>query len=371
MIQALNAVTIIELENDNGTKCIKKITAEKTMPSETQYESGGEAQRKNAEIEKMLDEAIARKMREGDKEVGLLELWTILWRDKWVIVCITFLFATTSVLYSLSLPNIYKSEVLLAPSDENSGGGLATLASQFGGLANLAGVNLGSEGINKTDLAIEVLKSRSFITHVIQKYDLLVPLMAAKDWNQQTNELVIDPEVYDVQNKRWIRAVSPSKKTEPSPQEAYEVFTRKMQINFDNKTSFLSLSVEFYSPVIAKQWVDILVKEINAVIKAREVNEAERSIEYLKRQIEKTSVTDMRAVFFELIEKQTKVVMFAEVRDEYVFKTIDEAVIPEQKDKPKKSLICILGTMVGGLLAIFWVFLRNFLKLNKNTNKKS
>jgi len=288
-------------------------------------------------------------------EIDLRELWNVIWQGKWLIVAVTFVFAVVSVIYALSQPNIYKSEALLAPAEENSGGGLAGLAGQFGGLASLAGVNLGGGGTNKTTLAIEVLKSREFISTFIQKHDLLVPLMAAEGWNSRAGELLIDPDIYDTVNSRWVRDVSPPRASQPSLQEAYKEFLSRLKVVEDKTSSFVTIGFEYYSPKSSKQWVDDLVADINIEIKARDVAEAEKSIQYLTEQLVKTSVADMKTIFYELIEEQSKIVMFAEVRDEYVFKTIDPAIVPELKSKPKRALIVFFGAMLGGMCAIIFV----------------
>ena len=44
--------------------------------------------------------------------------------------------------------------------------------------------------------------------------------------------------------------------------------------------------------------------------------------------------------------------MLAEVRPEYVFKTIDPAVVPEEKSKPSRALICALGYPLGECWAL-------------------
>ncbi|HAS23515.1 MAG TPA: LPS O-antigen length regulator, partial [Idiomarina loihiensis] len=75
-------------------------------------------------------------------------------------------------------PNIYKSEATLAPTEEASGGGLSQMAGQLGGLASLAGVNLGGKNADKTTIALEILKSRAFIKSFVEKYDILPELMA-------------------------------------------------------------------------------------------------------------------------------------------------------------------------------------------------
>ncbi|ADN75279.1 lipopolysaccharide biosynthesis protein [Ferrimonas balearica DSM 9799] len=294
-------------------------------------------------------------------EIELRELFSAIWAGKWLVIAITSVFVVASVALALYLPNIYKSEALLAPASSEQAGGLAGLAGQFGGLASLAGINLGGGGgVDKTTMAMEVMKSREFISHFVQKYELLAPLMAAKDWDANTNELVWDSDIYDSSAKQWVRAPKPPRGVEPSLQEAYEVFSEVLQVSQDKQTSLVKVSVEHYSPYIAKQWVEWLVESINQEMKARDLQEAQRSIAYLENQLAQTRVAEMQTVLYQLIEEQSKTMMFAEVRDEYVFKTVDPAIVPELKAKPSRALICVLGTMLGGMLAVFVVLIRHF-----------
>jgi len=54
--------------------------------------------------------------------------------------------------------------------------------------------------------------------------------------------------------------------------------------------------------------------------------------------------------------------MFANVRDEYVFKTIDPALVPEEKSGPKRALICVLGVLFGAMLSTLFMLVRHFTK---------
>jgi LPS O-antigen subunit length determinant protein (WzzB/FepE family) len=74
----------------------------------------------------------------------------------------------------------------------------------------------------------------------------------------------------------------------------------------------------------------------------------------------------MQSVFYQLIEDQIKNKMLAEVQDEFVFKIVDPAVIPEEKSKPKRALICILGFMLGGMLGVAFVLVRMAFKKDKS-----
>jgi uncharacterized protein involved in exopolysaccharide biosynthesis len=296
-----------------------------------------------------------------DDEIDLRELWNAIWAGKWIVIATSIVFAVVSILYALNQPNIYKATTLLAPAGEQSGAsGLAKMAGQFGGLASLAGVNLGGGGTDKTGLALEVLKSRYFIEKFITKHNLEVSLMAVENWQRETDTLVIDLKIYDEKSTEWVRDVSYPKAPEPSSWETYEAFSELLSISQDKETGMVTLSMEYYSPKVAIQWLDWLVDEINTEIREQDKTEAQNSINFLRSKLEQIQLADMQNVFYQLIEEQTKTIMLAEVSKEYVLKTIDPANAPDDKAKPKRALIVVLGTMLGGMLSVLIVLVRYF-----------
>lgn len=299
----------------------------------------------------------------ADDEIDLRELFAVIWQGKWLIIAITALFAVASVVYAVNQPNIYKSEALLAPAEQKGSGGLA---GQFGGLASLAGVNLGGGSSNKAQLAIEVLKSRQFTSDFIRKHNILPDLMAAKAWDMQTNTVIYNNEMYDAQNNKWLREVEAPFKPEPSMQEAFKVFSKIISASTDKESGMVTVSVEHVSPSVAQQWVSWLIEDINKSMKERDVLEAIKSTDFLTQQLEQTKIADIRAVLYKLVEEQTKTIMFAKVRDEYVFKTIDAALVPEEKFKPKRALICVLGVLLGGMLSVMIVLIRHYVAKDKD-----
>lgn len=297
-----------------------------------------------------------------DDEIDLRELFNIIWQGKWWILAITFVFAVGSVFYSLSLPNIYKSEVTLAPTEEASGGGLSQMAGQLGGLGTLAGVNLGPQGTDKTTMAIEVLQSRAFLTEFVKTYDILPELMATEEWTPQGG-LKYNSELYNPETKEWVREVEPPKQPEPTSWEYVEVFRNEvLLVDRDPETGLVTVSVNHQSPEITQQWAEWLVTDVNNHMRERDIEEAQRSLEYLDSELEKTSLSNMQQVFYQLIEKQTQTIMLANVRPEYIFQVLDPAVVPEQKAKPSRALICIIGTFLGGFLSIGLVLVKNIFR---------
>lgn len=294
-------------------------------------------------------------------EIDLRDLFTSIWKGRWLITVVTVIFTVFAIFYALNLPDVYKSEVTLAPAEESG----LKMPSQLGGLAALAGVNLGNSGSNKTTMALEVIQSRNFIGRFIAENELLIPLMAAKGWDRAKNEIYIDEKVFNTQSKKWVRDVASPYEKEPSLQEAIIVFKSLITIKKDDATGIVVLAVEHYSPYIAKDIVDKITFAINDEMRKRDLAEAERSIDYLNSKIIETNLADVRAMLFSLIEEQTKNLMLANVRNEYVFKTIDPAIVPELKSKPGRSLIVAVGFFAGLMLSILIVVLLSF-KNNQN-----
>ena len=298
-------------------------------------------------------------------EIDLAELWRAIWAGKFTIIIISMIFAVASVFFALSKPDIYKASAILAPASSEGGGGLGAMAGQLGGLASMAGISLGGGGVDKTALALEILKSRSFIETFIAKHDLLVPLMAAENWDVPTDTLILDTELYDQASNKWIREVKAPKKPKPSSWEAYTEFSQLVTVAQDKATSMVNIDIEFYSPAIAKQWLNWLVEDINEYMREQDQVEAQASIDYLTNQLGNIKVATMETVFYQLIEEQTKNMMLTMVKKEYVLKTIDPAQVPDTKAKPKRALIVVLGTMLGGILSVLIVLIRYFSRKGK------
>jgi uncharacterized protein involved in exopolysaccharide biosynthesis len=286
--------------------------------------------------------------------IDLRELLGILWAEKWLIIIVTALFAIGSVFYALQQIDIYRAEAVLAPADSDQS--MTGLAAQLGGAAALLGVNVGSGGGDNISTAIATLRSRQFIGRFIQDNNLLVPLFAGR-WDRASGSAVIDPEVYDVGAGQWL---SPG--GAPSELEAYRAFSNILSVSGpDRTTGIVTIAINWHNPVEAAEWVNKLVAAINADIRSKDVSEANRAIAYLRQQLEQTQLVDMQRVFYQLIESQTRITMLADVRDEYVLRVIDPAVVPDVKAEPRRSMMVMVGTMVGGLFALALVYLRRLI----------
>jgi len=294
-------------------------------------------------------------------EISLRELFNVLWAAKIKIIAITAIFAVTSVFYALSLPNQYKATALLAPA-ESSQGGLSGTMGQLGGLASLAGVNIGNGESNEFQIAQEIMKSWSFIEGFIKDNDLEVKVFAAEDWDKASNELQINTNVYDTENKKWLIENEDGIIGPPSSWNLYKAFSKRLKISQDKFSGLVLISFEYYSPQLAKEWLDLYVQAINAHMQQRQVVKVSNNINYLEAQIDKTSISQMEEVFYTIIEEQIKSKMLAEASPDYTFLSVSPSMVPERKSQPIRSTICIVITLLGGIFSLFLVLVNHYIR---------
>lgn len=296
---------------------------------------------------------------EYDDEIDLRELFGVLWSGKITIIVITAIFAVGSVFYALSIPNQYKASALLAPA-HSDGSGLSSALGQLGGLASLAGVNIGSGQSSESQIAQEIMKSWSFIEKFIADNDIEVEVYAAEGWSKGSNELRIDENAYDIENNQWLTKDSNGNVVPPSSWQLFKTFSGMLSVSEDKKSGLVSISIEYYSPQMAKEWLDMYISAINGYMQSRQVDQVSNNIDYLEAQIDKTSIAEMREVFYTIIEEQTKNKMVAEASPDYAFVAVSPSMVPEQKSQPKRARICILGTILGAMLSVLLVLASHY-----------
>ena len=228
-----------------------------------------------------------------------------------------------------------------------------------------AGISMPSSKASKATEAIERIKSYDFFVNQFLPNVQLKDLIAANDWQQNSNSIIYNNNIYNIKDNTWTREASFPKTSMPSNQEAYEVYKEILSISEDKKTSFVTISITHVSPFIAKDWVDIIITNINAHMREIDISIAENSIVFLKETLITTSLSDIRRAMAQLLQDQIQVLMLAEASQDYIFKRIVSPIAPEKKSAPSRALICILGTLIGFMISVLLSLYLHYSKKNK------
>jgi len=292
----------------------------------------------------------------SNDEIDLKEFLQVLWQGRKLIILITAIFAISSLAYSLLLTNYYRSESLIVARNNTQN---QSSLSQYSGMASLVGIKIPSSGNNKVMEAMEIIQSRNFIKHLLTFENILPSIMASKSYDASSKELLFDKKIYDSATNTWKRKPKNGQK-KPSYLEAHKVYLGNISISLDEMSGFISMSIEHISPVFAKEFLELIIREANILIRKKDLEESNQAIRYLKAELSKTSLVEIKESINALIEAQLETQMLAQINEDYILVVIDPPFIAEEKSRPKRSLICLLGTILGGILSIFIVVIQHY-----------
>ena len=280
-----------------------------------------------------------------EDEIDIKKLFFLIFDKKVLIASITSGFAIIAIIYSLMIPNQYQSTIIVAPIENNANKMSGALSSSaLGGIASMAGIDISGEGVSEYKIAIQVMQSWGFIEQFISKNQLESYLVTVTGWDSKENKLIYDDSLYDPKNKKWLVPI-------PTSWALYKAFKNRLMIGEDPKTGMTTVSFKYFSPSHARDFLQLYIQDINDFMKLRKLETVDKSIDYLQEQINKTMISDMENVFYQIIAEQTKTKMLAEAMPEYTFVTISKAMIPEEKSEPTRSLIVIISTILGFILS--------------------
>jgi len=278
----------------------------------------------------------------SENDIDLFQLWQTLVDGKLLIgFTMVICLALATALAFIMTPK-FEGKLTASFADEGkSGGGMGGLASQLGGLAEMAGVSVGGGGSRDSNLAF--LKSRYLVETFIKDNDLL-PVHYAKKWDAKAKKWnVDDPD--DV----------------PTMGKAYKLFSAKiLDIQNDKKAGTITLTVTWKDREQAARWANDLIRLANSTLRQRAIDDTQLSLNYLHEELGKTSLVDIQNTIHRVAETQIKTAMMANTQEQFAFKIIDPAVVadPDAFVKPKRPLMIALGGVGGLFLGVLLVFMR-------------
>lgn len=265
-----------------------------------------------------------------DRSIDVVDLIATMWARKWLVAMVTGLFALAGVAWALITPPIYRAEVVLAPARLTSG---PNISGRLGGLASLAGLDLNSGG--DSTQAIATLNSRAFAESFIADKNLL-PTLFADEW---------DPGL-----KRW---KADDVTEQPTLWHGVKYFTTYvLSVEHDEVNGLVTLAIEWNDPEVAAGWAQELVNRINEQLRLRDLEHSERKLKYLNAELETANLLEVRQAISSVIEEQIQTITLAKGDPEYAFRVIDPPRVPQERERPKRTLIVVLATMTGGLVGV-------------------
>lgn len=318
----------------------------------------------------------------------------IIWKEKVWVILIVLLSAGLGIIKALSIKDEFVSTGKILPEYQSKSGGLG----QFAGLASLAGVDLGSASSGggdaiRPDLYPDVLKSTPFF---LELFKVKVRTKENKEmtFSQFYDTFVLDNKIEDKDTKIKFptsnQYIAISYQTEKNLQNLRERITAVI----DKKTGLITVTVKLPDPVVATIITDYGMNFLTNYITNYRTEKAKRDLKFLAERLDaakgkyytnqskKAQYSDQNQLSMmklqaadlqrERIESEYKIssTFYNTLLQKYeeaklklqqetpVIKVLEPPVVPNKKSEPKRAIIVLIATFLGGIFGIIFVLIR-------------
>lgn len=344
-------------------------------------------------------------------EIDLLELIKIIWSRRWFIFKIASVFIAIGLVISFTSPKEYSTYCTLIPEMMNSE---AKLGGSLGGLASLAGIDLGgmspgSSTINpglyqsvarSTPFLLSILDQRYFFSEqqkelsIREYYDQhykssLFSKMLSFPWTVigwfRSSEKT---EITDGTNKNFISLTKDEK-------SILENLRDRVLVTLDYDLSVVIVEVEMQDPLVAAQLAEFTQNYITNYVTAYTISKSNQQLEFIENQYSERKNEFLRAQLnlakfrdsnrnintaqaqseeerlqseynlsfnvYNQLAQQRETIKLQLNENTPVFTVLEPPIIPIKPTKPNKILLLTLFSLTGGLVGSGIIFIRLFL----------
>jgi len=355
-----------------------------------------------------------------DDEISLIDLAITLAKHKKLIIGAPLIVAVVVAIYTFIIPPTYTADTqMLPPQQQSSASAMLSQLGALGGMAGAAGIK------NPNDTYVAMLKSRTIQDSMIKRfklqavYETKTPEKTRKalngatkvtvgkdgiigisvdDKNPQRAALLANGYVDALQQMTQVFAV-----TEASHRRLFyekqllqakqnlgdaEIALKQLQektgiIHIDSQAQLGIGTAANIKGQIAMKEVELGAMRTFATGNNPDLVRTQQTITGLRAQlgkietgtvatskvpetgleyIRKTRDFKYAETIYEMLAKQFEIAKIDEAKESSVIQVLDKAIPPEQKSKPKRSLMVLISALATGFLTILYAFIKEALQ---------
>lgn len=306
-----------------------------------------------------------------DQEINLLDYWHVVWRRRWLITVLCSTSIVAALILGLLSPKIYEARATVLLPREGGGSGLLPALGAIGLAQQISGVSLPSFTPNR-DVFLGVLKSRTMASRLVERFSL----------REYYGVQYLDDAVRGLQGDTKITL---------------------------SREGVIEIKVENRNPKMAAELANAYIETLDVLVKGFAVNKAGQQRRFIAEQLA-SARNDLRATeerlrqfteqnravligdtansmrlpatqvpkvvveqnrllreqklqetVFMLLTQQLEQAKMNEAHDVPAIQTLDPAVEPIYKSKPKIRLSMAIAGAVSLFTGIFLAFLLEYL----------
>ena len=290
-----------------------------------------------------------------EDEIDLRELWVTLLKYKYKIAIFTIVVTFFGLVYTLSLPNSYKSYTLLAPQETKT----PSLAGELA--AMMSGISYGAGNLDAFTSLKAILSDYSFNKAVIEKNGLVERINTTTKEKNYLFAFGYDG-VYSLLHPSD-ESVIDKRTSEQKLFDVYQYLQNMLSISSDKNTSLITLSATSNDRFFAKEIVEIYLVALTEHLEEMEIIDATNKIKFYKQELASTKNIELRKEISSLISALVQKRVLSSANEYYI---VSQMIAPRvafasEKTGPNRKLMLIIIAMTSLMLGVFSAFLKEFI----------
>ncbi len=314
----------------------------------------------------------------------------IIWKEKVWVILITLLFALGGVYYALTAREEFSTEGTILPEFQSKTGGL----SQFAGLASLAGVDLSSMsgglgGVEavRPDLYPTVVGSTPFFLELF-KCKVVTRKREQMTFSQFYDKYVLDDDIDEEYTKLKYPLNKDYLAVTYQTEKNLKDLRKRITSSIDKKTGVITFTVKMPDPIVAALVTKFSMEYVKQYVINYRTEKAKRDLNFLaerldaakgkyySNQTKKAQYSDQNQL--SMIKVQSADLQRERIESEYklsssfynsllqkyeeaklkvqqetpVLKVLEPPVVPNKRSEPKRVIVVLLATFLGGIFGI-------------------
>ncbi|MEA3228975.1 MAG: hypothetical protein U9P38_07880, partial [Campylobacterota bacterium] len=263
-------------------------------------------------------------------------------------------------IYVLKLPNIYKSEAILIPTESKSGG-----LGGLGGLAAMAGVSVGGGSMTPDVAFNSLLNNYEFMKNFVIK-NKIVEHYNAKDMDNNYVFALGYRGIYDL-----FKSETPSD-DEIDYNELIFDTVKLIKSNFsiasDKTTALITVSYSDADRIYAPKIVNFFLKDASEFLVENNLRIINSKLGYFEKELVTVEGFELRKSISGIISGiiEEKIMMQSKTYYQCDVLTAPSESYIKAKVKPKRALILVVSFVTSIILGIFLVFFLEFIRKENN-----
>ena len=285
-------------------------------------------------------------IRELSDEIDIVHLFRKLWSGRLTILIVATVFVLLAAAYLRYATYSYTATLTLMPTQNQSQG----IASQFGGLASLAGIDLSrAQGTSPFTFYSDAVRTREVADDLVANSPGILQRMFKAQWNAESQTWV-EPKSTQRDVVNYIKSVIGIPIvpwTAPTGADLQQFIIESVRVVQEVRRPVLTLTYNDPDPVFAGQLLQLLHESTDRVLRRITMDRSSKYASYIQKKLATVQAAELRQVLVMSLSEQETLIMMGNSDTPFAAQPLGTPVTSLRPTQPIPTLVLVLGGLLG------------------------